>query len=201
MFFIPKLIGKMISSVFSLLLLFGLATTGFVYFNANQDERTKTDVIVVLGAAQFNGEPSPVFANRLDHALELILLDVAPVIVTVGGKQPGDRFTEASAGRNYLIDSGLNPNQIIAIPTGSDTLESLTAVSVLLNKKKWHNVTLVSDPAHMARTQAIATHFGFAAFTSPTSGGPGSEMDLDYLVRETGGLLHFWVLDQWSAQS
>lgn len=191
----------MISSVFSLLLLFGLATTGLVYFNANQDERTKTDVIVVLGAAQFNGEPSPVFANRLDHALELILLDVAPVIVTVGGKQPGDRFTEASAGRNYLIDSGLNPNQVIAIPTGSDTLESLTAVSVLLNKKKWHNVTLVSDPAHMARTQAIATHFGFAAFTSPTSGGPGSEMDLDYLVRETGGLLHFWVLDQWSTQS
>ena len=200
MFFIPRLIGKMVSSVLSLLILFGLGTAGFVYFNAKQDERNKSDVIVVLGAAQFNGEPSPVFANRLDHALELILLDVAPVIVTVGGKQPGDRFTEASAGRNYLIDSGLTAKQVIAIPTGSDTLESLTAISILMKKKEWNSVTLVSDPAHMARTQAIATHFGFAAFTSPTSGGPGTDLTLDYLVRETGGLLHFWILDQWSTQ-
>lgn len=200
MFFIPRLIGRLISSALSFVLLLGLGTTGFVYFNAHQDERTKSDVIVVLGAAQFNGDPSPVFANRLDHALELILLDVAPVIVTVGGKQPGDRYTEASAGRNYLIDSGLSPEQVIAIPTGSDTLESLTAVTVLMRKKKWNSMTLVSDPAHMARTQAIASHFGFAAFTSPTVGGPGSDMDLDYLVRETGGLLHFWILDQWSAQ-
>lgn len=197
MFFLLRTVRRAVSSVTSLLLLAALLLVGYVYYTAHQDQRTPTDAIVVLGASQFDGQPSPVFANRLDHALDLILRDVAPVIITVGGKQPGDRFTEASAGRNYLIDSGLLPHQVIAIPTGGDTLESLTAVAVLLKKKEWTHITVVSDPAHIARIKIIAGNLGFASESSPTTVGPGSEITPDYIVREVGGILHFLVLDRW----
>lgn len=197
MFLLFKLIRRAVSSLISLVLLAGLLLVGYVYYTAHQDQRTKTEAIVVLGASQFDGEPSPVFANRLDHALELTLQDVAPVIITVGGKQPGDRFTEASAGRNYLIDSGLLPEQVLAIPTGGDTLESMTAVAVLLKKKGWNHITVVSDSAHLARIKIIAGNLDIVSESSPTEIGPGSEITPEYVVREVGGILHFLVLDRW----
>lgn len=197
MFLLFKLLRRAVSSMVSLVLLAGLLLVGYVYYNAHQDQRLKTDAIVVLGASQFDGEPSPVFANRLDHALDLILRDVAPVIITVGGKQPGDRFTEASAGRNYLIDSGLLPEQVIAIPTGADTLESMTAVAVLLEKRGWTHITVVSDPSHVARIKIIAGNLDIISESSPTSIGPGSEITPEYVVREVGGILHFLILDRW----
>jgi uncharacterized SAM-binding protein YcdF (DUF218 family) len=197
MFLLFKLIRRALSSLVSLTLLAGLLLVGYVYYTAHQDQRVSTDAIVVLGASQFDGEPSPVFANRLDHALDLILHDVAPVIITVGGKQPGDRFTEASAGRNYLIDSGLLADQVIAIPTGGDTLESMTAVAVLLKKKGWDHITVVSDPAHLARIKLIAGNLEITSESSPTEIGPGSELTAEYVIREVGGILHFFVLDRW----
>jgi len=196
--FLPlRLARRLIASSLSLVVLVGCVAAGLIVYNAYQDQRTHTDAIVVLGAAQFNGTPSPVFANRLDHAMDLILQDVAPVIITVGGKQPGDRYTEAGSGRAYLIDGGLTEKQVIAIPTGSDTLESLTAVAVLLHKNGWTSITVVSDPAHMARIKSISDALGFSTKTSPTSGGPGSELTIEYVARETAGLLHFWAIDQW----
>lgn len=201
MFFLFRVIRRAIGSLISLVLLAGLLLVGYVYYTGGQDQRTPTDAIVVLGASQFDGEPSPVFANRLDHSLDLILHDVAPVIITIGGKQPGDRFTEASAGRNYLIDSGLLPDQVIAIPTGGDTLESMTAVQVLLKKRGWDHITVVSDPAHVARIKIIAGNLGITSESSPTEIGPGTEITTDYIIREVGGILHFLVIDRWSVSS
>lgn len=201
MFFLIRQIRRAIGSLVSLLILAGVILVGYLLYGAHQDQRTHTDAIVVLGASQFDGEPSPVFANRLDHALDLILHDVAPVIITVGGKQPGDRFTEASAGRNYLIDSGLLPDQVIAVPTGGDTLESMTAVQVLLKKRGWDHITVVSDPAHVARIKIIAGNLGIASESSPTKIGPGTEVTTDYVIREVGGILHFLVIDRWSVSS
>jgi uncharacterized SAM-binding protein YcdF (DUF218 family) len=197
MFLLFGLARRIIASAISFVILLGFVGVGYVVYYSKADQRETTDVIVVLGASQFDGEPSPVFANRLDHALELVMLDVASSVITVGGKQPGDRFTEASAGRQYLIASGLSPDQVFAVPTGSDTLSSLEAVAVQAKKRGFSRVTLVSDPAHMARVRFIAAGLGLEVFSSPTSSGAGTTVDLDYVVREVGGIAHYFLLDRW----
>lgn len=197
MFLGLKLIRRAISAVFSLILLGVVGLAGYVFYNGKQIDLSQTDAIVVLGASQFDGDPSPVFANRLDRALDVIMLDVAPVIITVGGKQPGDRFTEASAGRQYLIDSGLLPTQVHSIPTGTDTLSSLQAVAVYLEKIKAKNVTVVSDPTHVTRAKFILEALGFEVTLAPTLSGPGTGFELNNLIREVGGTLQFLALEQW----
>lgn len=192
-------LARLLSSLVSIILLAIIATAGYVVYQSKQQDTTTTDAIVVLGAAQYEGVPSPVLANRLDHALELAATGVAPIVITVGGKQPGDRFTEASAGREYLIDSGLLSDQVVAIPTGRDTLTSLQAVANYALKNNLHSVTVVSDPAHVARVKAIAERLGLYATISPTQSGPGSEVTPEYLIREVGGLLQFWLVGAWTS--
>jgi len=96
MFFVIKLVMRAVSAVISTAVLALVALSGYVYYFSLADQRATTDAIVVLGAAQFNGTPSPVFANRLDHAAELYDGKVAPLVITVGSNQPGDRYTEAA---------------------------------------------------------------------------------------------------------
>ena len=102
------------------------------------DERTSADAIVVLGAAQYDGEPSPVFQARLDHAAELYRDGVAPRILTIGGGQTGDRTTEGAAGAAYLAELGIEPSALTAVGTGDDTLASLRAAEALLAENGWH---------------------------------------------------------------
>lgn len=199
MFTLARMLLRLVSSLLSLILLVLLGTAGFVYYESKQQELLPSDAIVVLGAAQFNGTPSPVLANRLDHALDLFANDVAPLVITVGGKQPGDRYTEASAGRSYLIDGGLASNQVVALPTGSDTLTSLNAVTKYANKHELVRLTVVSDPAHVARVKILLQDAGFLVRVAPTETGPGAEMTPDYLIRETGGLLDYWLVRKWTA--
>lgn len=161
------------------------------------DDRRASDAIVVLGAAQYNGEPSPVLRARLKHARELYGQDVAPRIVTVGGKQPGDRYTEASAGLEYLVDRGVPAGDISAVTVGHDTKQSLVAVARMAKREGWDSVTLVSDPAHMARVDAIAQHVGFTTHLSPTRTGDGTSVTGEYLARETAGLLAFGLVQRW----
>lgn len=172
-----------------------LGTAAFIYIQSSKDERTPSDAIIVLGAAQFDGTPTEIFANRLDHAYELVETGVAPRVITVGGKQPGDRFTEAQAGKKYLVAKGLKRSRIFSVPMGSDTYESIAAITLLMKMKNWKSVTVVSDPAHVARSKIIMQAFGFEAFSSPTQSGPGTEVGVDYLVRETGGTLQFLFLN------
>src|SRR6476620_3807608 len=100
-----------------------------IWWNARQDSRPSSDAIVVLGSAQYNGVPSSIFAARLEHAKKLYEAGVAPVIVTVGGKETGDQFTEAEAGRDYLANGGVPRNALLAVPKGVDTLERMRAVA------------------------------------------------------------------------
>ncbi len=106
MFGMIKLLFKIIRWVITIVFIGAIVFVGYnaygVWNSSKLDQRDKSDAIIVLGAAQFDGKPSPVFSNRLDHALELYKEDVSPLIITVGGKQQGDRFTEAEAGFNYL---------------------------------------------------------------------------------------------------
>jgi uncharacterized SAM-binding protein YcdF (DUF218 family) len=190
-----KWLRRIISSIISIILIIVLGTAAFIYIQSSKDERTPSDAIIVLGAAQFDGTPTEIFANRLDHAYELVETGVAPRVITVGGKQPGDRFTEAQAGKKYLVAKGLKRSRIFAVPMGSDTYESIAAIALLMKMKNWKSVTVVSDPAHVARSKIIMQAFGFEAFSSPTQSGPGTEVGVDYLVRETGGTLQFLFLN------
>jgi hypothetical protein len=106
----------------------------------------------VLGASQFNGRPSAVFRARLNHALTLYKDGVAPNVVTVGGSQPGDAFTEATAGRNYLVSNGVPASAVTAVGVGNDTLTSLRAAAKVLHDHGWHKAVLVTDPWHEMRS-------------------------------------------------
>jgi len=187
-----------VAAVVAVLVLVPVAAFGYVWRVALADDRTPTDVILVLGAAQFDGRPSPVLSSRLDHARGLFRDDVAPRVVTMGGNQPGDRFTEASAGKRYLVDAGVPASRVVAVGEGSDTVSSMTAVARLMAERGWTSATLVTDPAHEARSLAIARRLGIDARTSPTTSGDGSAITLEYLARETAGLLWFWAVEQWT---
>lgn len=169
-----------------------------VVTDGRADDRRATDAIVVLGAAQYNGKPSPVLKARLEHAKDLYTDEVATRIVTVGGKQPGDRFTEAGAGVKYLVEHGVPATDISAVGAGHDTLQSMTAVAKMAKREGWGEVTLVSDPAHMARVNAIAKRLGFTTHLSPTSAGDGTALTPGYVARETAGLLAFETTQRWN---
>lgn len=132
------------------------------------DDRQPVDAIVVLGAAQYDGRPSPQLQARLDHAITLWEADVAPVVMVTGGKQPEDRFTEAEAGRRYLLDRGVPDRAILMENVGRTTYGSLESAAEILLSADLDDVVLVSDPYHMKRSQLIASGFGLDARISAT---------------------------------
>lgn len=191
----------MATMVVAALLLMPLIVLGgsafFVSSRASVHDVSRTDAIVVLGAAQFDGRPSPVLRSRLSHAFDLWRDGVAPVVVTVGGGQPGDRYTEGGVGREWLMSKGMPANAGVALRTGTDTVTSLNAVAEAAAERGWRSITIVSDPAHMARSEAIAERLGFDARVNPTVEGDGTEVTGSYLARETGGYLAFVLMEQW----
>jgi uncharacterized SAM-binding protein YcdF (DUF218 family) len=160
---------------------------------AGTDDRSATDAIVVLGAAQYQGAPSPVLANRLAHAQELVAAGVSDTIITVGGYQPGDITSEAQAGKEELVADGLLRRQVIAIPFGEDTAGSMEAVAAIASSQGLRSITIVTDPAHAARTRALAAQHQLSVHVSPTQQGPGSTLTATYLLRESAGLLAVWL--------
>jgi len=143
-----------------------------VWMASRRDEARPSDAIVVLGAAQYDGRPSKVLAARLDHAYELFRAGIAPKIVVTGGRQAGDRFTEATAAATYLHRRGVPDNAILRETTGRSSWESLSASARFLKDDKLTRVVLVSDPYHSARIGAIAREVGLDAVTSPTRTSP-----------------------------
>ncbi|TYK48130.1 YdcF family protein [Actinomadura decatromicini] len=169
-----------------------------IWYQARQDERPRSDAIVVLGAAQYNGVPSPTLKWRLQHALDLYRRGVAPAIVTVGGKAPGDNFTEAGSGRDWLIAKGGVPAaKVVAVPVGRDTLESMKAVGKEFDRRHWSSAVIVTDPWHGLRSKKMAEDSGIKAAASPTRSGPSvqtRDTQFHYIVRETGGYLSYVLL-------
>jgi uncharacterized SAM-binding protein YcdF (DUF218 family) len=176
----------------------GLLVVGGTAFRvwqvARVDDRRPVDAVVVLGAAQYDGDPSSIFASRLKHAKSLYDDGVAPRIVTTGGGRPGDVTTEAAAGRRYLIEHGVPASAVVAVPEGNDTLSSLQAVAAEAEKDGWGSALMVSDPWHSLRARTMARDEGLAAWTSPTRSGPvvqTRETQIRYIVRETGATLFY----------
>jgi uncharacterized SAM-binding protein YcdF (DUF218 family) len=133
-----------------------------------QTDPAPAEAIVVLGAAQYDGRPSPQLAARLDHALELYSEGVAPVVMVTGGNQPGDRFTEAEASAEYLVERGVPETAIMREDEGRTTYESLDAAADQLLEAGLDDVVLVTDPYHSLRSRLIAEEVGLDADLSPT---------------------------------
>jgi uncharacterized SAM-binding protein YcdF (DUF218 family) len=160
-----------------------------VWRTARSDQARPVDAIVVLGAAQYDGRPSPVLEARLAHALELFREGLAPRIVVTGGKQTGDRFTEATASANYLLDHGVPDSAILREVQGTNTWESLSATARILRRDHLKRVLLVSDPYHLLRVREMSRELGLSAFVSPTRSSPvGGWTAARHMVMEAGGV-------------
>ncbi len=157
------------------------------------DERAPADAILVMGAAQYNGRPSAVYAARLDHAVELFRSGIAPHILTLGGGQQGDRLTEGEAGRQYLSRAGVPGTALLAVGTGNDTLISMRAARDVLSARGWHSVIVVTDRWHAQRSRLIAVDLGLAVQVSPVTKGPSVAAGVEgrYVTRETLGILFY----------
>jgi uncharacterized SAM-binding protein YcdF (DUF218 family) len=145
-----------------------------VWQASGRDAARPAQAIVVLGAAQYDGRPSPVLQNRLDHALVLYRRGLATRIVVTGGRQVGDRYTEATAGYNYLRRHGVPDRAILKEVQGKTTYESLAAVARFLRTRGIDDVVLVSGPAHTKRLSGIASAVRLHAAISPSDGSPGA---------------------------
>jgi len=173
------------------LLVLGLGYGGCflaVFLVSREDQRQSADAIVVLGAAQYNGKPSPVLKARLDHALSLYREGLAPIVVVTGGIGQGDQVSEATVGQQYLAAQGVPRPAIIVRPEGRSTQASITAVARWAEPLGIRRVLLVSDPFHMLRLRFEARRSGLQALSSPTTTSPISaslRRELGFLTAES----------------
>jgi uncharacterized SAM-binding protein YcdF (DUF218 family) len=168
-----------------------------IWDQGGRDERRPAGAVVVLGAAQYDGRPSPIFAARLDHAVALFLTGDYRYFVVTGGRVDGDRTTEAAVARDYALARGVPDNRILVEERGRTTLESLQAVAAILVQHGIRDAVFVSDPTHMLRVLRMASDLGMTAWGSPTPTSPvGSDPErlAAAYVHELGALaLYFTV--------
>lgn len=181
-----RLAVKVVVGLVLLGLAYGAVTFFQVWSAARRDQARPAEAIVVFGAAQYDGRPSPVLKARLDHAVGLYRRKLAPVIVVTGGSQPGDRVTEATASANYLLSRGVPDRDVLREVSGGSSWQSLAAVAAFLDERNINEVLLVSDPFHSYRIRAMADELGLQARTSPTRTSPISGLsEAQYMARET----------------
>jgi len=192
-----------ILSAIALVLIASLAAVTWsfvtVWRAAHVDDASKVqrvDAIVVLGAAQYNGRPSPVFRGRLEHASLLWREDRAKLVLVLGSNQPGDISTEGAAGRDYLISTGVPAGDVVSIPQGHTSYQSLEAAATYLEAKHLRSVFLVSDPWHNARIKRMASDLGLDAHASATwtSAYQSHGTRLAGYLRETFAYLYYRVV-------
>ncbi len=184
-----RLVVKLAAALVAVALLYLGVTFVQVWMAARRDDARASQAIVVLGAAQYNGTPSPVLKARLDHAADLWRRKLAPVIVVTGGRQTGDKFTEATASANYLIAEGVPDEDILREVSGQSSWQSLAATATFLHQRDINRVLLVSDPFHSYRIRAIASELGLDGHVSPTRTSPiGGTEEVRYLLRETAAV-------------
>jgi uncharacterized SAM-binding protein YcdF (DUF218 family) len=163
---------KFLTAVAIAILSYGMWTFINIRRQAARNEAQAADCIVVLGAAQYNGRPSPVLKARLDHAAHLFRQGLATHIITTGGFGPDKRFSEAGTARDYLIRHGIPGVAIEADPSGETTLQSARTVKSKLDQGNYKSCILVSDGFHLFRSKAIFARQGITVFASPAPGSP-----------------------------
>ena len=194
---------RALARVIVLVLVVGLAMAGYaayrIWDQGTRDEQRSADAIVVMGAAQYDGRPSPLFAARLDHAIDLFHAGIASRFIVTGGKQEGDRTTEAASARAYAIGHGVPGEAILAEDHSRTTLQSIRGVAGLMRDKGLETAVFVSDPSHMLRVLRMASDEGIEAFGSPTRTSPLERDPLrraDAIVHELGALAIYFVLGE-----
>ncbi len=183
-----RLAFRLVLAALALSVVYVLVTFVQVYRASTHDGARGADAIIVLGAAQYNGQPSPVLQDRLDHALELYEARMARVIVVTGGRQEGDRFTEATTGYNYLRARGVPDAALLKEIGGRNTYESLTAAARFLREKGLLRVVLVTDGYHAFRVGEIADSLGLSATVSPTETRLSRGAEFRQVLRETAAV-------------
>ena len=167
-------------------LVYGVVTFAQVWAASRREQARPVQAIVVLGAAQYNGRPSPVLQARLEHAYELWHQGRSDLIVVTGGRQPGDRFTEATASANYLLGRGVPDSQVLREVSGRNSWQSLASAATFLKARGRRRVLLVSDPFHDLRISLMAGELGLTPFVSPTRSSPITGASaLGHMIRET----------------
>lgn len=171
-----------------------------VWSDSRRDEAKPSSTIIVMGAAQWDGVPSPVFKQRLDHAVALYDEGMADAIVVTGGKQVGDRVTQGQAAATYLRGEGIPEEAIEVEVDGTNSFEELSAASLIVaNAGRAPDVLIVTDPYHAKRVSQIASEVGMHASVSPTD----ASTSLRQLAKETvavsvGRLIGYRRLANWT---
>jgi uncharacterized SAM-binding protein YcdF (DUF218 family) len=156
-----------------------------VWWASRSSDSSPASAIVVMGAAQWNGKPSPVLRGRLDHAVELYREGAAPLVVVTGGKQIGDAVTQGASGYQYLREQGVPDEAIKVEVEGTNSYEELSASALILTRAgAGHDVVIVTDPYHALRVREIADEVGLSAHVSPTD----ASVTLPELGRETAAV-------------
>jgi uncharacterized SAM-binding protein YcdF (DUF218 family) len=167
-----KIVRRMLTvAVVAMFALWVISATAVLVW-ASRDEARPAQAIVVLGAAQYAGKPSPVLRARLDHALDLWNRHLASLLILTGGTGSGDTTSEAAVGRTYARKHGVPDSAILVENEGRTTSESMRAVAGMLEVRGLQTALLVSDPFHMLRLRILARRFGFTPYTSPTQTSP-----------------------------
>ncbi len=192
-----KLIRRVISLILVVIVIIP-AYALFVTWNSakNPSFRTSAEVIVVPGAAQLDGAPGEVLLARLLEAKRIKDKGYAPLIITVGAGAPGDRTTEAAAGKYWLTHHGIAKSKVIALPVGRDTLSQTQAYIKEMRSRKIYNVIIATDAYHCQRAMTMANDLGAVATCSPTQSGPNTleNSRYRYLIREAGAYLAYITL-------
>jgi uncharacterized SAM-binding protein YcdF (DUF218 family) len=188
----PRFAGRRIvqAGLVVLLLVLGYFLVSFwqVWSTGRSDEARAVDAIVVMGAAQYDGRPSPQLAARLDHVVSLWDSGLAPVVIVTGGNQEGDRFTEASTSAAYLVERGVPASAIVQEDAGSNTHDSLARARALVDESV-QSVVVVTDPYHALRSKLTAEEVGFSAYVSPAPGSVvGGATELRRELAEAAGV-------------
>ena len=196
------LLFRIFRRFFTFLLLLAIVVPGYfmysIWSEGHNAKPVKSDAIVILGAAQYNGVPSDVLQARIDKAAEVFHQGLAPKIITVGGNAKGDNFTEAGASKVTLIQDRVAKSVLASIPVGRDTLSSTVAYVNYLRAHKYSSIIIVTDPYHCYRAEAEAKDLGISASCAPTTTGPASIKNAGwrYILRETGAFLAYKSVGQ-----
>ena len=197
MFFF-KLLRRSISILLLLIVIIPLFVALQIWSTASNSVPKKSDAIVVLGAAQFNGRPTPVLQKRINEAYRIYFAGFAPRIITVGGGAPGDASTEAAASYNSLVMKKVSKRDLFKVPIGRDTMTSTLAYIALMKLQHWTSVIIVTDPFHCYRAMAMAKQVGITTSCAPAKSEEKllSTTGIRYLIRETGAYLAYRTADR-----
>ena len=184
----PRSYLRMTAAIVCVVLIAWVVSMVMVERAGRRDEAQEADAIVVLGAAQYVGRPSPVLRARVDHAVSLWKRGLAPTLILTGGTGVGDTTSEAAVARKYAMSRGVPDRAIVVEIKGRTTSESMRAVARIMDDREQNSVILVSDPFHMLRLSILARRFGLEPYTSPTRTSPitsNREEHWKYMVSES----------------